>query len=398
MVCIDSEPPAVIVLDEIDSTLKLDYTDDLFTALRAMYNERPLVPAYERIIFCLVGVATPNELITDRRTTAYNVGRTLELGDFDAARDDLAPLAAALHVEPNVGSAMLARVLYWTGGHPYLTMRVVQNMIERGAESSADVDRLIEETFRTLDRVSHDVHFEQILRFIETRLSHGLDSLSFYQGILSGNRERDVPTLAHAELKLSGLVKRDLDGFLVVRNLIYKQRFDLRWVESVNTRLSRRVEELETLLRERLAALGVKITSDDGKLGNEVHFLREIDQKTFEEAVTIFRAAESVVSLDLRNTQVSDITSLSGLTQLQSLDLWGTRVSDITPLSGLTQLQNLNLRNTRVALEKVVALRQSLATKGNRSVEIVRGGALAKVIDYLYLNGQGLLGRLWPFR
>jgi AAA-like domain len=37
--------PIVVFLDEIDSTLKLPYTDDLFTAIRGMYNERQLVPA-----------------------------------------------------------------------------------------------------------------------------------------------------------------------------------------------------------------------------------------------------------------------------------------------------------------------------------------------------------------
>ncbi len=351
VVCIEAAPPAVIVLDEIDSTLKLNYTDDLFTALRAMYNERPLVPAYERITFCLVGVATPNELIKDRRTTAYNVGRTLELRDFDATRDDLAPLAAALSVEPSIGNAMLDRVLHWTSGHPYLTMRVAQNMIERGAESATDVDRLIEEMFLTLDRVSRDVHFEQILRFIETRLSHGLDSLSLYQEVLRGKRERDSPILAHAELKLSGLVKRDLDGFLVVRNPIYERLFDLHWVEGVNARLSRRVEELETQLREReqLAGLGVTVTSDKGKLGNTVQFLRPISQEEFEEAVPLLRAAAPVVLLNLGNTQVSDITVLSGLRHLQLLDLTRTLVSDITVLSDLTQLQSLNLGNTQVS-------------------------------------------------
>jgi hypothetical protein len=165
-----ADSPAVVFLDEIDSTLKLDFTDDLFTALRAMYNERALVPAYERVAFCLVGVATPNELIKDRRTTAYNVGRTLELRDFDSRCDYLAPLARALSGESGTGNAMLARVLHWTDGHPYLTMRVTLGMIERGARSADDVDRLIEEAFQTLDRVSSDVYFEHILRFIETRL------------------------------------------------------------------------------------------------------------------------------------------------------------------------------------------------------------------------------------
>src|SRR5262249_35817162 len=35
--------PVVIFLDEIDSTLRLPYTDDLFTTIRGMYNQRATV-------------------------------------------------------------------------------------------------------------------------------------------------------------------------------------------------------------------------------------------------------------------------------------------------------------------------------------------------------------------
>jgi WD40 repeat protein len=42
-----------------------------------------------------------------------------------------------------------------------------------------------------------------------------------------------VPAIAHNELKLSGLVKRDGKGYLVVRNPIYRKLFDLKWVESM---------------------------------------------------------------------------------------------------------------------------------------------------------------------
>ena len=85
----------VIFLDEIDSTLKLPYTDDFFVAVCAMYNERPEVPAFKYVAFCLLGVATPNELIKDRRTTPYNIGRTIELCDFDLKCDDLGQLYLA---------------------------------------------------------------------------------------------------------------------------------------------------------------------------------------------------------------------------------------------------------------------------------------------------------------
>ena len=104
--------PVVIFLDEIDSTLRLPYTDDLFTTIRGMYNQRATAAAYQRLTFCLLGVATPNELIKDRRTTPYNVGVTVELRDFDASRDDLAALASRLAGEPEVADRLLHRMLF----------------------------------------------------------------------------------------------------------------------------------------------------------------------------------------------------------------------------------------------------------------------------------------------
>ena len=178
--------PVVCFLDEIDSTLKLAWTDDLFTALRGMHNERPMVPAYERLTFCLIGVAWPNELIKDRRTTPYNVGSTLELRDFDLGRDDLTPLAAALGPDSEHGRKLIERVLYWTGGHPYLTIRLCASLVEIGAKTPEDVDSGVDDSFRSLERVSGDVHFQQVLRFLETRLADGLATFSLYEKILKG--------------------------------------------------------------------------------------------------------------------------------------------------------------------------------------------------------------------
>jgi formylglycine-generating enzyme required for sulfatase activity len=223
--------PVTLFFDEIDSTLKLPYTDDLFTALRSMYNERGLVPEYRRLSFCLVGVATPDELIKDRRTTPYNVGKTIWLGDFDPARDDLAPLVQTLSDDPTQGRRLLNRVLNWTGGHPFLTCRLCQDLRGEEVESPEAVDRYVIGRYATLDRLGEDVHIQQILRFVRERLSDGLASFELYERILKGKPERDQPSLAHAELKLSGLVKRDGEGWLVPRNRIYRRLFDRRWVD-----------------------------------------------------------------------------------------------------------------------------------------------------------------------
>ncbi|MFQ4138751.1 NACHT domain-containing protein [Nodosilinea sp. PGN35] len=54
-------------------------------------------------------------------------------------------------------------------------------------------------------------------------------------------------------------------------------------------------------------------------------------------------------TLSLAQTQVSDLSPLSGLTQLSTLSLAQTQVSDLSPLSGLTQLSTLSLNQTQVS-------------------------------------------------
>jgi tetratricopeptide (TPR) repeat protein len=224
----------VIFLDEIDSTLRYSFTDALFTAIRGMYNERGQNSAYERISFCLLGVATPSELIKDQRTTAYNIGQTLELHDFDLVHANMLPLAKQLHVE--AGSAILDRILFWTGGQPYLTLRLCAALRAANASSPEEVDIYVQRTFATLDRVSTEPHFQQILRFIETRFTPGLDILEIYGRVLDGRRIREQTTPAHLELKLSGLVKRDPEGCLAVRNRIYERLFDAQWLAATRPR------------------------------------------------------------------------------------------------------------------------------------------------------------------
>ena len=54
----------------------------------------------------------------------------------------------------------------------------------------------------------------------------------------------------------------------------------------------------------------------------------------------------SLSALDLRSTDVSDLSPLSHRTNLTRLDLRFTRVSDITPLRDLTALYALDLNST----------------------------------------------------
>ena len=75
--------PAVIFLDEIDTVRSLPFsTDEFFAAIRECYNRRSEAPEFNRLTFCLLGVATPSDLIRDPRLTPFNIGRRVELHDF----------------------------------------------------------------------------------------------------------------------------------------------------------------------------------------------------------------------------------------------------------------------------------------------------------------------------
>src|SRR4030095_3831413 len=102
--------------------------DEFFAGIREFYNRRTEDPDLNRLTFCLLGVATPSDLIRDTRTTPFNIGQRIELTDFNEV--EAAPLVQGLGRDESVGATFLRRILYWTGGHPYLTQRLCQSVAQ----------------------------------------------------------------------------------------------------------------------------------------------------------------------------------------------------------------------------------------------------------------------------
>src|SRR6185369_17040203 len=137
----------IVFVDEIDAVRSLPFsTDEFFAGIRELYNHRSEAEELERLTFCLLGVASPSDLIRDTRTTPFNVGRRIELGDF--TREEAVALERGLGREADEGRELLSRVLYWTGGHPYLTQRLCQAVAEEAeVRDASGVDRLCDDLF-----------------------------------------------------------------------------------------------------------------------------------------------------------------------------------------------------------------------------------------------------------
>jgi hypothetical protein len=115
----------VIFIDEIDSILSLNFNlDDFFALIRECYNKRVDNPDYRRLAFALLGVATPSDLIQDKRSTPFNIGHAIELEGFQL--QEAQPLAVGLAKKAKLPQRVLQAVLDWTGGQPFLTQKVCQ--------------------------------------------------------------------------------------------------------------------------------------------------------------------------------------------------------------------------------------------------------------------------------
>lgn len=218
----------IIFVDEIDSVRSLPFSaDEFFAGIRECYNRRVQDPVYNRLTFCLLGVALPADLIQDTRVSPFNIGRRVMLKDFTLA--EALPLAGGMGKN---GRQLLERALFWTGGHPYLTQRLCREIARENCDHPRDVDRINERLFlakRVLDS-------DDNLSFVQNRLLRSefplADILDFYGKLRGGKPIKDDETNPLCGLlRLSGIaaVEESTDR-MRLRNRIYETVFDPAWV------------------------------------------------------------------------------------------------------------------------------------------------------------------------
>ncbi|HEY9822918.1 MAG TPA: AAA-like domain-containing protein, partial [Candidatus Sericytochromatia bacterium] len=217
----------VIFVDEIDSTLSLNFqADDFFAFIRACHE-------YQRLTFALLGVATPSDLIQDKKRTPFNLGRAIELTGFQL--HEAQPLAKGLALKVSNPQAVLEAVLDWTGGQPFLTQKLCNFIFN--AESSVSpgkeaewVENLVQtrlvENWETQDEPPHLKTIRDRLLRIGKRTK---PLLKLYQQILQKGEVVAKDTSEQLELRLSGLVVKRNEK-LIVYNRLYQTVFNWSWL------------------------------------------------------------------------------------------------------------------------------------------------------------------------
>lgn len=253
-----------IFIDEIDSLLSLSFpVNDFFAWIRHCYNQQAHDRKFQRLGFALFGVASPSDLIADKRRTPFNIGTAIELYGFQL--HEAKPLLKGLEEVINQPSSVLREIIYWSGGQPFLTQKLCQLIVRTALETSNRKIVLPPETaaywveqfvrshiirhWESQDEPEHLRTIRDRLLFHEHRAGR---LLGLYQqvlqaeeagergsGGLEGNllspsplRHLPVPTddsREQTELLLSGLVEKH-NGYLKIKNPIYRSVFNAQWV------------------------------------------------------------------------------------------------------------------------------------------------------------------------
>jgi WD40 repeat protein len=218
----------IIFLDEVDNIINLDFRDEFLILIRNCYEKRVELKQYQRLTFCLLGVATPSNLRIDKQLSPFNIGKAIQLTGFDFT--EAQPLISGLKSKFSQPELILQDILHWTKGQPFLTQKLCSLIVRYGEAKQVDIPQLIQhylvDNWEIQDEPEH-------LKTIRDRLLHNQQNkarlLTLYHSILNQQEIIIDGSDEQVELRLSGLVTRQ-QSQLKVSNPIYERVFNQQWV------------------------------------------------------------------------------------------------------------------------------------------------------------------------
>lgn len=131
--------PIIWGLDEVDRLFSCEYGSEVFGLFRSWHNERALDPdsPWKQLTLAISYATEAHLFITDPNMSPFNVGKKIELRDFNSA--EVAKLNS-LYATPLKSEVEIEKIMSLLGGDPYLTHRALQDgRLRQSVEGFAQV-------------------------------------------------------------------------------------------------------------------------------------------------------------------------------------------------------------------------------------------------------------------
>jgi hypothetical protein len=263
------QKPITVFIEEVDFVKQLPFqTDDLFVWIRGIYQKRSEPQnngKYNRLNFCLLGVAKVSDLIKNTDITSFNLGQEIELTEFKLDDNGKIPDSLQVLITPELEAkvdnpeAVLKIVLEKTGGQPYLTLKLLNKIVQSTTPYIHEVSQreqileLIKKYITNKDDNAfneHDYfrHTEQrIMNYKQKNNSNELTDeltdelktsrlLKLYREILEGQEIQWNRNTEQLDLQLSGLVSNQ-HGILKPISPIHEEIFNLAWINECSNKI-----------------------------------------------------------------------------------------------------------------------------------------------------------------
>lgn len=218
----------VIALDELGDVW-MDWRIGFFSNIRAIFDERPNEPRFQHLTFMLAGTYNPRALMSDPRTSPFNVAQRVPLPDFTPAQTGR--LVTHLGLPAEDAAAVAQRIHHWTDGQPYLTQRLCRTLAEGEAPATPEgVDLAVQRLYR-----EDTNHLPRILEALDPEKQPKLRQ--YVERVLAGHQPQFRPASEgryHGPLALIGVLKADNQGLCRVRNRIYEKALESALEHSVH--------------------------------------------------------------------------------------------------------------------------------------------------------------------
>lgn len=323
--------PLTLIFDEIDVVkLYWHHTDDFFDALRLLATKRD----ENDLSIILSGINAPTSLLKILPPSTFNLAVSLNIPDFQPDRETVAAWSIGLPQKEDVKLALGAAVLEQTGGQPFLTSVLMNDVAESGVEKPEDVTRLarqLVDDVRSGDRPM--AHFMTAGEIIVENERDATGALTLYERLLEHPLGKEEAEPAYAQLlRMAGLTI-ERQGQIAVKSPIYRHYFNAKWVTTTKAEVGRRGGERSRRGRSQVKGREVKDTICVINTGGII-------------AAELRDDGAIVEPEDLR-VFFDDFPEMHGIAHVDPVPLMGKDSSNMTPADWKTIAEAIYLRRNR---------------------------------------------------